>query len=129
MKVKGNHRENIENIRKTRQYFWMKEEGDLLEKRLTFFAEIFRVGDHPDLGMWLLYGTIVLLSIIAYQLGFARKLSLIKTVIVYIFLFLGCTVLTFLAVFLPVAEGLFVICLAMFIYRLRKAWDKKEIKM
>lgn len=98
----------------------------LLENRLSVFAAIYKVDTNPELGMWLLYGTIVLLSIIAYKLGFAHKLPMLKSLIVYIFLLLGCTILSFLGVFLPVAEGLIVICLVLLIYRIRRHTDQRK---
>ncbi|WP_407675722.1 YlaH-like family protein [Peribacillus saganii] len=95
----------------------------MIEERLTFFAALYKIGENQDqtqLGMWLLYGTIVLLSILVYNLGFARKLPLLKNVVVYISLALGCTVLTFFAVFLPVAEGLIVAAMFLGIYKFRR---------
>jgi len=92
----------------------------LLDNRLSFFAALYKVDENPELGMWLLYSTIVLLCIVAYKLGFAQKLPLLKSLIIYVFLFLGCTILSFLGVFLPVAESLAVICLVLIIYRIRR---------
>jgi hypothetical protein len=100
----------------------------LVEERLTFFAALYRVADHPDQGMLFLYGTIVILSIIAYKLGFSHKLPLLKSIIIYLFLFLGCTILSFLAVFLPVAEGLVVICAVLLVYRIRRYFDHHKNK-
>ena len=56
-----------------------------MEERLTFFAKLFKVDENPELGMWLLYGTIVILSILAYKLGFSYKLSVMKSALIYIF--------------------------------------------
>lgn len=100
----------------------------MIEERLTFFAALYRVAEDPELGMLLLYGTIVVLSIIAYKLGFSHKLPLLKSIIIYVFLFLGCTILSFLAVFLPVAEGLVVICAVLLIYRIRRFLENKNNK-
>ncbi len=94
-----------------------------LESRLTFFASLYQVDKNPELGMWLLYLTICLLSIIVYKLGFARKLPLLKSLIVYTFLILGCTILSFLGVFLPIAEGLIVAALILIIYRVRRYFE------
>jgi hypothetical protein len=76
--------------------------------------------------MWLLYLTIVALSIIVYKLGFARKLPLAKSLVIYSFLILGCTVLTFFGVFLPIAEGLLVAALILIIYKIRLHQSKKQ---
>ncbi|MCM3736883.1 YlaH-like family protein [Bacillus cytotoxicus] len=90
----------------------------MLEK-MSFFAKLYNVDVNPEVGMWLLYGTIIIFSIIVYNLGFARKLSLLKNVVIYTVLILGCTVLTFFAVFLPVGEGLVVAIIILSIYKLR----------
>ncbi|WP_369903497.1 YlaH-like family protein [Bacillus manliponensis] len=94
--------------------------------RMSFFAKLCKVDMNPDIGMWLLYGSIVVLSIIVYNLGFARKLSLLKNVIIYVLLAIGCTVLTFFAVFLPVGEGLVVAIIVLGIYKLRLRQAKQE---
>ncbi|WP_071395476.1 YlaH-like family protein [Bacillus tuaregi] len=91
---------------------------DITEK-LSFFAALYKVNVNSDLGMWLLYITILLLSIIVFKLGFAQKLPLLKSVIIYLFLIFGCTFLTFLAIFLPIAEGLVVAALILIIYKIR----------
>lgn len=88
-------------------------------ERMSFFAKLYNVDVNPEVGMWLLYGTIIIFSIIVYKLGFARKLSLLKNVVIYSVLILGCTVLTFFAVFLPVGEGLVVAIIILSIYKLR----------
>lgn len=87
--------------------------------RLSFFASLYNVHEQPTKGMWLLYVTIVILSIIVYRLGFARELPLLKNVVIYALLVLGCTILTFFAVFLPVAEGLLVAAIVLIIYKWR----------
>lgn len=66
-------------------------------ERLTFFASLYNVHDNPERGMWLLYVTVLLLSALVYQLGFARRLPMLKNVIIYTLLALGCTILTFFA--------------------------------
>lgn len=98
----------------------------MVNDRLSFFAALYKVGEQPKVGMWLLYLTIVVLSIVVYKLGFAKKLSLGKSVIIYLFLAIGCTFLTFLGVFLPVAEGLVVAALILIIYKIRLHQSKKQ---
>jgi hypothetical protein len=95
-------------------------------ERMSFFAKLYGVDQNPNVGMWLLYGTIIVLCVIVYNLGFARKLSVLKNVIVYTALVLGCTVLTFLGVFLPVAEGLVVAAIVLGIYKLRLYQHKRQ---
>ncbi|MDQ0231315.1 YlaH-like family protein [Metabacillus malikii] len=97
-----------------------------VEDRLSFFPSLYRVTENSDLGMWMLYITIFLLSVIVYKLGFAKKLPILKSVIIYIFLALGCTVLTFLGIFLPIAEGLVVAALILIIYKIRLHQSKKQ---
>lgn len=94
-------------------------------ERLTFFSSLYRVDQNPEVGMWLLYGTIVGLAIIVYKLGFAQKLSFVKSFIVYLFLVLGSTILTFFGAFLPIAEGLVVAAIILIIYKLRLHQQKQ----
>ncbi|OIK09628.1 hypothetical protein BIV60_23415 [Bacillus sp. MUM 116] len=95
-------------------------------ERLSFFAALYKVTEQPKIGMWLLYLTIVALSIVVYKLGFAKKLPLGKSIVIYIFLCVGCTLLTFLGIFLPVAEGLVVAALILIIYKIRLHQSKKH---
>lgn len=92
---------------------------------LSFFPALYRVEQNPDLGMWLLYITIFLLSVVVYKLGFAKNLPILKSVVIYFFLALGCTVLTFLGIFLPVAEGLVVAAVILIVYKIRLHNSKK----
>lgn len=92
---------------------------------LSFFPALYRVEQNPELGMWLLYITIFLLSVIVYKLGFAKKLPILKSVVIYFFLALGCTILTFLGIFLPVAEGLVVAAVILIVYKIRLHNSKK----
>jgi chromate transport protein ChrA len=98
---------------------------DVLE-RMTFFASLFKVHENPERGMWILYLTIIVLSVIVYNLGFAKKLPLLKNVVIYVSLALGCTILTFFAVFLPVTEGLLLAAIFLGLYKLRLRSHKKE---
>ncbi|RHW39776.1 hypothetical protein D1B33_02695 [Lysinibacillus yapensis] len=78
------------------------------------------------------YATFILvfvLSAIVYKLGFAKNdLKLVQNVIIYIFLFIGCIVLTFLALFLPMIEGLIVAALILILYKTRLWREKREEK-
>ncbi|MDQ0272425.1 YlaH-like family protein [Cytobacillus purgationiresistens] len=98
----------------------------MVEDRLSFFAALFKVHENPEIGMWLLYITIVLLTIVVFKLGFAKKLPILKAVVIYTFLILGCTLLTFLGVFLPIAEGLVVAAVILIIYKIRLHQEKKH---
>ncbi|WP_338469956.1 YlaH-like family protein [Niallia sp. XMNu-256] len=88
-------------------------------ERLSFFAALYKVDVNSDLGMWLLYITILLLCILVYKLGFSQKLPLLKSILIYVFLILGCTFLSFLGIFLPITEGLVVAALILIIYKIR----------
>ncbi|GLI82932.1 MULTISPECIES: YlaH-like family protein [Rossellomorea] len=95
-------------------------------ERLSFFASLYRVDQNAELGMWLLYLTIIGLSILVYKLGFAKKLPIAKSIVIYLFLVMGCTVLTFLGIFLPVAEGLVIAALILIIYKVRLNNEKRK---
>ncbi|MFB6465752.1 YlaH-like family protein [Cytobacillus sp. Hz8] len=94
--------------------------------RLSFFAALFNVEENSKLGMWLLYLTILALSILVYKLGFAQKLPLIKSVLIYIFLAIGSTILCFLGIFLPIAEGLVLAAIILIIYKIRLRLHQKH---
>lgn len=72
---------------------------------------------------------VFILCAIVYKLGFEREgLALWKRIIIYIFLFLGCIILTFLALFLPMIEGLIIATIILIIYKFRLKLEKKEQK-
>ncbi len=96
-----------------------------VHENLSFFATIFRVDENPEIGMWLLYGFIYLLCVLVYKLGFAKKLPILKSAVIYLILALGCTALTFLGIFLPVAEGLVAALVVLGIYKFRLNQSKK----
>jgi CHASE2 domain-containing sensor protein len=97
-----------------------------INSRLSFFAKLYHVDTNTEQGMWLLYATIVFLSIIVYKLGFAKKLPVIKSALIYIILALGCSIFTFLGVFLPVAEVLMISVVVLGIYKIRLYQSKKQ---
>jgi hypothetical protein len=97
-----------------------------VHEHLSFFAALYRVDEFPETGMWFLYLTILALCIIVYQLGFAKKLPLLKNAVIYAVMALGCTLLSFLGVFLPMGEGLVIAALVLGIYRFRLRNHKKE---
>ncbi|MCP1143896.1 YlaH-like family protein [Lysinibacillus endophyticus] len=78
---------------------------------------------------YVVFFLVFVLSAIVYKLGFAKNdLTLVKNIIIYIFLFVGCIVLTFLALFLPMIEGLIVAALILIIYKTRLWREKREEK-
>lgn len=81
-----------------------------------------------SLAGYVLFAVVFLMSALVYKLGFAKKLKFFQSLIIYIFLFLGCLVLTFLAFFLPIVEGLIVAALILIIYRVRRMNEHKPEK-
>lgn len=77
---------------------------------------------------YVLFAMVFFMSVIVYKLGFAKKLPFYQNLIIYIFLFVGCLVLTFLAFFLPIIEGLIVAALILIVYRVRRMFDEKASK-
>ncbi|MCA0969417.1 YlaH-like family protein [Halobacillus litoralis] len=68
----------------------------------------------------LLYLTTVVLTIITFKLGFARKLPMLKAVVVYSVLIIGTFLLTLiLGLNLPLPESIAVAAVILGIYRLR----------
>ncbi|WP_344701493.1 YlaH-like family protein [Salinicoccus jeotgali] len=94
-------------------------------ERLTFFGRLFRLDSNPESGMWYLFITIFILSILVYNLGFARKVKVWQNAIIYVVMFLGCIILTFFGAFLPVAESLIVATAVLALYRFRLHQERK----
>lgn len=69
---------------------------------------------------------VFILCAIVYKLGFAKKLKRSQNIIIYVFLFLGCIMLTFFALFLPMIEGLIVAALILIVYKTRLWREKRE---
>ncbi|MCJ8006130.1 YlaH-like family protein [Lederbergia wuyishanensis] len=96
---------------------------DNFSPTLKFF---YQLTDSAQTSNWLLWLTITGLAILVYKLGFAKKLPLLKSAIIYLFLIVGCLFLTFLAIFLPIAEGLMVAALILIIYKIRLNRERKS---
>lgn len=79
-----------------------------------------------DIAGYATFILVFLMSAIVFKLGFAKKLPLGKNIIIYAFLFFGCIILTFLALFLPMIEGLIVAALILIIYKSRLWREKRE---
>ncbi|MEG0385936.1 MAG: YlaH-like family protein [Solibacillus sp.] len=79
-----------------------------------------------DIAGYATFLIVFLMSAIVYKLGFAKKLSIGRNVVIYTFLFVGCIVLTFLALFLPMIEGLIVAALILIVYKSRLWREKRE---
>ncbi|MUK89573.1 hypothetical protein GMD78_14490 [Ornithinibacillus sp. L9] len=76
-----------------------------------------------------------ILAAIAYKLGFARKISILKSIIVYILLAIGVFLLNIMFIVLPtvwarsplpMTESLVIICLILGIYRFRLYLQRKS---
>ncbi|WP_091270182.1 YlaH-like family protein [Alteribacillus persepolensis] len=99
---------------------------EVTKEQLSFTAGLLNVHEYPVAGFWLLYAAVVVMSIIVFNLGFARKLPLLKNVIVYAALFIGALPLTIFAIGMAVVESLVAAAIVLGIYRLRLRNHKKE---
>ncbi|MFJ8515400.1 YlaH-like family protein [Lysinibacillus xylanilyticus] len=79
-----------------------------------------------DIAGFVVFLLVFVLSAIVYKLGFAKKLKLSQNIVIYVFLFLGCIMLTFFALFLPMIEGLIVAALILIVYKTRMWREKRE---
>jgi hypothetical protein len=82
----------------------------------------------------ILYPVNFILAALAYKLGFAKKLPILKSIIVYILLAIGIFVLYILFYVwsvasggspLPLTESLLIICLVLGVYRARLHLQRK----
>lgn len=88
---------------------------------------IYDVAPSYDSAGYILLGIIFILSAIVYHLGFARSnLKLWQNIVIYIFLFLGCLILTFLSFFLPMVEVLVITALFLLVYKIRLKREKQQ---
>jgi hypothetical protein len=95
------------------------KEIQVLPQDLSTFAVLVRIYENPTLGFWLLFALVVILLVIVFNLGFARKLPILKNVIVYSMLLLGAFPNTFLAIAYPISESLVAIVLLLITYKFR----------
>ena len=102
-------------------------ETELVMGRMSGIARfIYEVMPSFNAAGYVLLALVFLMSAIVYKLGFAKKLPILQNVAIYTFLFIGCLVLTFLAFFLPIVEGLIVAALILIIYRVRRMNEYKK---
>ncbi|MFD1705750.1 YlaH-like family protein [Siminovitchia sediminis] len=102
-----------------------KADQAAIDRFSPFLKFYYQQTQSAETANWLMFFTIFGLCILVYKLGFAKKLPLLKSAIIYIFMFVGCTMLTFLAIFLPIAEGLVIAALILIIYKIRLNKEKK----
>lgn len=89
--------------------------------------------DHVYLTFYVLN---LIFAAIAYKLGFAKKLSTLKSIIVYFMLAIGMYVLTIFSILptattnqpLPITESLIIVCAILGIYRFRLHQQRKTQK-
>ncbi|TFJ94522.1 YlaH-like family protein [Lentibacillus salicampi] len=76
---------------------------------------------------WTFYVINLVLAAIAYKLGFAKELPVLKSVLVYIMLAFGMLILNlFSIVGYPITDSLIVICIVLAIYRFRLHLERKS---
>lgn len=73
-----------------------------------------------------LYIIVNVLTILVFNLGFARKLPVLKTIVVYVMMLFGNIFLTFLALTLPIIESLAVAAIVLGLYKLQLRRHKQE---
>ncbi|PSL50837.1 YlaH-like protein [Salsuginibacillus halophilus] len=101
-------------------------EQEVTQGDLSWVAGLVGIHENMVLGFWLLYLAVTVMSIVVFNLGFARKLPLLKNVIVYAALLFGTFPLTLFAIGMPIVEALIASALVLGIYRLRLKSHKKE---
>ncbi|MEN1967013.1 YlaH-like family protein [Lentibacillus sp. N15] len=73
-----------------------------------------------------LYVLNLIFGAIAFKLGFARKLPVLKTVFVYVMLAIGTYIITIFSIFkMPMTESLIIISIVMGVYRFRLHQQRK----
>lgn len=78
---------------------------------------------------WIFYIINLVFAVIAYELGFAKKLSPIKTVIIYLLLLVGNYIITIFSILkMPITESLIIISIVLAIYRTRLHFQRKANK-
>ncbi|MGY4689677.1 YlaH-like family protein [Salibacterium sp. K-3] len=101
---------------------------DVTRDQLSWFAGVLHVHEEPITGFWLLYAAVVIMCIIVYNLGFARKLPILKNAVVYTVMLIGALPLTIFAFGMPVVESLMAAAVVLGIYKIRLRRHKKEKK-
>lgn len=83
--------------------------------------------NYIDHVFWIFYVLNLIFGITAYKLGFAKRLPLMKSFVVYILLALGTFIITIFSIIkLPMTESLIVVSIVMGLYRLRLHRERKE---
>ncbi|HEU5139890.1 MAG TPA: YlaH-like family protein [Bacillales bacterium] len=103
--------------------------NDKINPDFSYFAELYGAVDHFWQAYWLLYATIVILSVIVYKLGFAKKLPVLKSAVVYAVLLVGNLVFAFFAIGLPIVGCLIVLTVVFGGYKVRLHRSRKDGEM
>ncbi|HLR01927.1 MAG TPA: YlaH-like family protein [Virgibacillus sp.] len=78
---------------------------------------------------WIFYALNFIFGIIAYKLGFAKKLPLMKSFIIYLLLAMGTYIITIFSILrLPMTESLIIVSIVMGLYRLRLHKERQQKK-
>lgn len=95
---------------------------------MTPLAELLGASDPENFltVFWILYIIINVLSIIVFNLGFARKLPLLKNIVIYAVMLFGNMFITFFAFTLPIIESLFLAGLVLGIYKFQLKRHKRN---
>ncbi|MBM7095962.1 MULTISPECIES: YlaH-like family protein [Alteribacter] len=98
------------------------------EFNLTPIAELFGAQNPENFlfAYWMLFLLINIMTVLVFNLGFARKLPVLKMVVVYVMMLFGNLFITFLAFSLPIIESLFVAAVVLGVYRIQMRRRKKE---
>ena len=104
----------------------MAEQQFVYDKMYPVARWLYEILPNYDVAGYALYLVIFLLSAVVYKLGFAKKLRVGQNIVIYIFLLIGCIMLTFLAFFLPIVEGLIIAALILILYKIRLHNEKKR---
>ncbi|MFC5712329.1 YlaH-like family protein [Thalassorhabdus alkalitolerans] len=104
----------------------MNEEVNVTRDDLSWFAGLLQVHENPVFGFWALYAAVVITCILVFNLGFARKLPILKNVIVYAALLAGALPLTIFAIGMPIVESLLIAAAVLGTYKIRLRAHKKE---
>ncbi|QOY34325.1 YlaH-like family protein [Anaerobacillus isosaccharinicus] len=103
-------------------------EEKIVTPNFSFLAEALGAGN-PEQFLFafsMLYIVVVVLTIIVFNLGFARKLPILKTVVVYIALLFGSLFIALLALRLPVVESLLIATFVLGAYKYRLHKERQQ---
>ncbi len=103
-------------------------EEKLASIKFSFLAEMLGAGN-PEQFLFafsILYVVVVALLIVVFNLGFARKLPILKVAIVYLALLFGSIFITLLALKLPIVESLLIATFVLGAYKIRLYKEKRE---